>query len=69
MVRITILMLLLIFAANAWAYLDPGTGSYFFQILIGMLVGITFSLKIFWGKIKAFFSRNTTKKCSDGKPE
>jgi len=62
-------MLSLIFAVNAWAYLDPGTGSYFFQILIGMLVGITFSLKLFWRKIKTLFSRYTTQKCSDEKPE
>lgn len=69
MFLLPVLMLSLIFAVNAWAYLDPGTGSYFFQILIGMLVGITFSLKLFWRKIKTLFSRYTTQKCSDEKPE
>ena len=41
---------------RAWAYLDPGTGSYLFQILIAALVGGLFAVKLFWGKIAAFFS-------------
>ena len=38
----------------AHAYLDPGTGSYIFQILIAGLVGGLFAVKIFWKRIKAF---------------
>lgn len=41
---------------RALAYLDPGTGSYLFQILIAALVGGLFAVKIFWGRISAFFS-------------
>ncbi|NQT35228.1 hypothetical protein HQ587_08560 [bacterium] len=41
---------------NAFAYLDPGTGSYLVQILIAGLVGAAFSVKIFWQRIKDFFS-------------
>ena len=43
--------------ALAWhppAYLDPGTGSYIFQILIAGLVGMGFAIKLFWGYIKLF---------------
>ncbi len=40
---------------RAWAYLDPGTGSYLFQILIAALVGGLFAVKIFWSRIKLFF--------------
>ncbi|KKU87299.1 MAG: hypothetical protein UY16_C0031G0003 [Candidatus Gottesmanbacteria bacterium GW2011_GWA2_47_9] len=37
------------------AYLDPGTGSYLFQILLGVFFGGLFSIKFFWKKIKTFF--------------
>jgi len=39
---------------EAYAYLDPGTGSYFFQILIGILLGTLFAVRLYWGKIKIF---------------
>ena len=39
------------------AYIDPGTGSYIFQIFIAFLLGMLFSLKIFWNKIKYFFKK------------
>ena len=38
------------------AYIDPGTGSLILQVLIASFVGALFFLKIFWGKVKAFFS-------------
>ena len=38
----------------AYAYLDPGTGSYFLQLLIGGLLGALFSIKMFWKNIKNF---------------
>ncbi len=41
----------------AQAYLDPGTGSYLFQILIAGLVGGLFALKLFWKQIKDFFQK------------
>ena len=37
---------------EANAYLDPGTGSYIFQVLIAVLLGTIFSLKAFWTKVK-----------------
>lgn len=44
------------FQPLAYAYLDPGSGSYLFQILLSFMVGALFSLKIFWKKIAGFFS-------------
>jgi len=46
----------------AQAYLDPGTGSYLFQILIAGLVGGLFALKLFWRQIKDFFQKLFGKK-------
>ena len=39
------------------AYIDPGSGSFFFQILIGGLVGAAVAIKAFWGRIVGFFRR------------
>jgi hypothetical protein len=37
-------------------YLDPGSGSLLVQLLAaGLLGGIALLLKMFWGRIKAFF--------------
>lgn len=52
----------LIFSENASAYLDPGTGSYIFQVLIATFIGGLFAIKIFWQKIKNFFSNHFFKK-------
>ena len=50
----------LILVPPARAYLDPGTGSYFIQILAASILGALLSFKLFWGRIKAFF-RNLTR--------
>ena len=48
-------LLYVAFAPPAYAYLDPGTGSYIFQLLIAGVVGLAFVIKVFWGRIKGFF--------------
>jgi hypothetical protein len=49
--------LFLIYARNAFAYIDPGTGSFVLQLIIGALLGAAFAVKSFWKNIKAFFSK------------
>ncbi|MDH5695679.1 MAG: hypothetical protein OEZ00_03610 [Dehalococcoidia bacterium] len=41
---------------NIHAYIDPGTGSLIIQVLIAAFVGGLFLIKVFWRKVKAFFS-------------
>jgi len=41
----------------AYAYLDPGTGSFVIQILIGAVLSTFFAVKMFWKKITAFVRR------------
>lgn len=41
-----------------YAYLDPGTGSFLFQFIIGAVVGGVFLLKVYWKKITGFFTKN-----------
>jgi len=40
-----------------YAYLDPGSGSYLFQIILASLVGAAFAVKTFWVQIKEFLKR------------
>jgi hypothetical protein len=45
-----------------WAYLDPGTGSYVIQVIIGGIVAGGAVIKMYWKKIKSFFIRNKDSK-------
>ena len=47
------------------AYIDPGTGSLIIQMVLAVLVGAGFAVKIFWANIKSFFSRLFAKKRDD----
>ena len=47
--------LLLLSTQNAYAYLDPGTGSMILQGLIGGIAGGMFAIRIYWGKLKSRF--------------
>lgn len=42
-------------AQDAHAYVDPGTGSYIFQVILAALLGALFMLKVFWARITGFF--------------
>ncbi len=46
------------FISDAYAYLDPTSGSMAIQIIIGALAGIGITLKVYWYKIKEKLSRN-----------
>ncbi|HKY07349.1 MAG TPA: hypothetical protein VJQ55_03870 [Candidatus Binatia bacterium] len=48
------LFTLILWQTQAHAYLDPGTGSYLFQIMVASLVGAIFAVKTYWIQIKEF---------------
>ncbi len=50
------LAVLLMTPTTAHAYLDPGTGSQVFQLLLAAFVGISFTAKMFWNQIVDFFT-------------
>ena len=56
---VSILAILMIFGhlsiSDAYAYLDPGSGSIIIQMLVGTLVGVGIALKIYWQKLKMKF--------------
>ena len=41
----------------AYGYLDPGTGSYILQLILGGLLGGLFAVGLFWKKVVAFVKR------------
>jgi hypothetical protein len=52
----------LCFPQYAYSYIDPGTGSYIFQIVIAAFVAAIFMVKVYWLKIKGFIGRLFSKK-------
>jgi len=50
-----------IFISDAYAYLDPGTGSMFITAIIGALVGVFISMKLYWYKIKERIAKRSLK--------
>ena len=48
--------LVLFFESNAFAYLDPGTGAFVLQFFLAGIFGALFAIKLYWRKLKSFFS-------------
>ena len=58
---------LIVFAQPAHAYLDPGTGSFILQVVLGVVLGGFYVFKGYLGKAKdvvtgLFSKKNGTKK-------
>ncbi len=56
-ILISLFGLLFLGVFNAYAYLDPGTGSLIVQVLIASAVSALFAIKIFWKRLTALFRR------------
>jgi len=59
----------LLFSERAYAYLDPGTGSYILQLILGVLLAAFFAIKIFWKNIKASVSNLFSKRQKNGEDD
>jgi len=44
-------------AENAYAYLDLGTGTYLFQMIVAGFVSMIFAIKMYWNNLITFFKR------------
>jgi len=51
----------LFWSQNAYAYLDPGSASIVLQAVVGALIGVGITVKIYWYKIKEKLSRFKSK--------
>ncbi len=50
------------------AYVDPGSGSMFLQLLLGGVAGIGVILKLYWRRMAGWFGRRSTRD-ADQQPE
>ena len=53
---LVVALALMLVAAPAFAYIDPGTGSFLVQGVIAAVIGAGVAGKLFWHKIKALFT-------------
>ena len=68
--QLALLSMSLLPEQSVLAYLDPGTGSFLVQLLIGGLVGALVFLKAYWTKIRSFFGRrNQNQTVASQEPE
>ena len=54
---------------NAYAYLDPGTGSFILQAIIGFLAALSAGFLYYWTKVKNFFLKFFKKNNDDEKTD
>ena len=59
---------LLISSGDAYAYLDPGTGSILLQGLIAGIAAASVVVGGYWSKVKAFFSSGPKGRKAQGRP-
>jgi hypothetical protein len=45
------------FVPTASAYIDPGTGSFMFQALVGAMLAVGLTVKLFWRRIGSLVAR------------
>jgi hypothetical protein len=55
--RLVVLVSLAGLAPEAWAYLDPSTGSMILSAIVGMFATAALAVKTYWYKLKALFRR------------
>ena len=57
---VVLLLLVVVFSRDVYAYLDPGTGSLIFQTLVAALAAVAYGFRSYWGKIRTLFGRNSS---------
>jgi hypothetical protein len=54
-----VLIALIVIPQSVSAYLDPGVGSMIWQLLVAVGLGVAFSVRMYWQKLKDRFSGKT----------
>lgn len=57
MYQTILIAVLIVFSPQAFAYLDPGTGSIILQGLIAGIAVVGFTIKTYWYRILNFFGK------------
>jgi hypothetical protein len=50
-------LFILLFADDAHAYLNPGSGSFIFQLILAAFLGGLLTVRLYWSKVREFFKR------------
>jgi hypothetical protein len=58
----------LLFERPVHAYVDPGSGSMFLQLLLGGVAGLGVIIKLYWRRMVGWFSHKSPKE-ADRQPE
>jgi hypothetical protein len=53
--------------SNAYAYLDPGTGSIILQAIVGFIAATAATVSIYWTKFKSIINKIFKKNTKDNK--
>ena len=67
--KILLIFIFFIPSVNAYAYLDPGTGSFILQAIIGFLAALSAGFLYYWTKVKNFFLKLFKKNKNDEKTD
>ena len=65
LIAVFVLAFSLTIIPTANAYIDPGSGSFIVQMLVGAALGAGVALKVFWRRIVSLFS-GRNKKSAEG---
>jgi hypothetical protein len=57
--------MLFVFPKTALAYLDPVSGSIIWQALIGGILALSVTIRLYWRKIRSFFTKSEAKRDPD----
>ena len=57
-----IFTLYILLNTDAYAYLDPGSGSMILQAILGFIAAALATVSYYWEKVKTFLSKLFTKK-------
>ena len=56
-VALSVMICLAVAPSPAYAYIDPTTGAFVFQALLGLLAGIGVLIKFHWTRLRNLFRR------------
>ena len=54
---ISVILATHLITTNAYAYIDPGTGTIIIQAIVGAIAAGAVTIKIYWHKLKTFFKK------------
>jgi hypothetical protein len=64
-ISLFVMCVLFLVPSDAYAYLDPGSGSFIIQIILAGIMGLMLMAKIYWKKIRGFFGKETIEDTGD----